>query len=419
MLGQGTQLEPFQITQATDLALILNNMSGHYKLMNDLDCTGYTHVPLGNTNNRFTGVFDGDGYTINNLSIIANTQYMGMIGYVDVNGVIKNTKFMNAYVECTGANSSRNVGLVASYCLGTLSNLHVEGTVKANAVNNYVGGLIERATATTIINNIFSNVNVIGARTGAGLVLGAFASNIEESYSNISNIVAVGSVDSTATYQKGIAGHSNAEYPFVNAYFNSENTLTSASVTSVGLSSLDLKTPSQVSLSMDNWIHKDGEYPQLKLFATTRAKHKQTTLEINFDIISVSLERSKNVTKGIDVPLAKTSVINQKQLKTIRQIDVAPFTTSIDITDANIRSITTTIDVDSFTVESSVTKSILTLKSIDLSAFSVNVEVLYPNKKDKPIYALTSVIENPSTTGVITNKSNTTSIQSRTRLEVI
>jgi len=63
---------------------IRNDMSGFYKLGADIDFTGRTYVPIGNTNNPFRGYLHGDGYAIKGMEIYnQSSNYQGIFGYAD------------------------------------------------------------------------------------------------------------------------------------------------------------------------------------------------------------------------------------------------------------------------------------------------------------------------------------------------
>ena len=96
-LAQGYTL----IKSADDLNNIRNNLSGKYILMNDIDLSSYDNWdPIGDTSNRFNGIFDGNGYVIKNLTINRPTEdNVGLFGYT-VSANIQNVGLEN--VEVTG-----------------------------------------------------------------------------------------------------------------------------------------------------------------------------------------------------------------------------------------------------------------------------------------------------------------------------
>ena len=59
-----------KIYTADDLNNIRNNLNANYVLMNDIDLSGYSNwEPIGAVNNGFTGVFDGNQHSVNNMEI--------------------------------------------------------------------------------------------------------------------------------------------------------------------------------------------------------------------------------------------------------------------------------------------------------------------------------------------------------------
>lgn len=68
--GSGTLSNPYQISSCTELqSLDTSDPSAYYVLVNDIDCTGFPFSPIGLNGNAFTGVLDGQGYTISNLTV--------------------------------------------------------------------------------------------------------------------------------------------------------------------------------------------------------------------------------------------------------------------------------------------------------------------------------------------------------------
>ena len=72
LLASGTAFAaPVEIRTADDLMKIGDsdvNLSLDYILMNDIDFTGKDFTPIGNYSDPFKGTFDGNGYTISNIT---------------------------------------------------------------------------------------------------------------------------------------------------------------------------------------------------------------------------------------------------------------------------------------------------------------------------------------------------------------
>lgn len=98
--GAGTSPSPYIITNCAQLEEARSNLGADYKLGNDIDCTdqsaspGFT--PIGGGGGSFSGSFDGNGFTISNLTINQDvndfySQYVGLFGRVD-GGTISNLR---------------------------------------------------------------------------------------------------------------------------------------------------------------------------------------------------------------------------------------------------------------------------------------------------------------------------------------
>ena len=67
--GEGTEENPYLIVTAEDLIQVSLNKTAHYKLMANISFENETFYTLGSSNlNEFEGVFDGNGYSITNIS---------------------------------------------------------------------------------------------------------------------------------------------------------------------------------------------------------------------------------------------------------------------------------------------------------------------------------------------------------------
>lgn len=99
------------IYDADDLANIANDMTGKYILMNDIDLSGINWKPLKAKSTKglttsFTGILEGNGYTIRNLSCtdevsagLFDENYNGTIQNLALTGTVTvtNTNHFNGY----------------------------------------------------------------------------------------------------------------------------------------------------------------------------------------------------------------------------------------------------------------------------------------------------------------------------------
>ena len=96
-----------------DLDAVRTDLSGDFELGQNLDSdtSGYDEYvdtsdgwePIGDSDNEFTGSFDGQGYKINDLYIDrSNTDYVGLFGYMDTGGVVENVGVVDVNITGDG-----------------------------------------------------------------------------------------------------------------------------------------------------------------------------------------------------------------------------------------------------------------------------------------------------------------------------
>jgi len=143
--GDGTQEDPYLVSTAQELANIgssLELMSGHFKLVADINMAGTEFWPIGGERYPFTGVFDGDGWTISNVTFTTKDRNeVGFFGYIE--GQQAQVRSLTlAEPNIVADNGSCVGGLVGHLRSGTITQCRVlGGTITGN---EYVGGLIGR-----------------------------------------------------------------------------------------------------------------------------------------------------------------------------------------------------------------------------------------------------------------------------------
>jgi len=124
------------------------------------DSSGFS--PIGNNSTQFTGSYDGDGYTINGLTIARSTSRIGLFGYID-GAIIQDLGVTN--VNITGWHYvGALVGIVdninGEIDGSTISNCYSTGSVLGNG--KYVGGLAGWVRDTSTVSNCYSTGTVTG-----------------------------------------------------------------------------------------------------------------------------------------------------------------------------------------------------------------------------------------------------------------
>lgn len=115
-----------------------------------------THTPIGGriegSNKYFSGTYDGNNKTINNLTINApNSDYQGLFGYAKSNTVsktvIKNVKL----ADCNITGKKYTGGIVGCVSNATIENCHVSGNISATVDDAiYHGGIVGYSSSTSI-----------------------------------------------------------------------------------------------------------------------------------------------------------------------------------------------------------------------------------------------------------------------------
>ena len=200
--GESRALEPvngeYQIYTADDLKEFAELVNGgktdaDAKLMNDIDLSEIcseeegTWTPIGTNSNEYTGTFDGNGKTIENLYINntdSGADNQGLFGYVGSGGIVQNLTVTGSVTS-----SVSPVGGVVGWNGGTVENCHNIGEVSGN----YVGGVVGYNSGT--VKNCRNIGEVSGNQVGG--VVGDNGGTVENCYN-------------TGTVSGPDIGHSNA-----------------------------------------------------------------------------------------------------------------------------------------------------------------------------------------------------------------
>ena len=164
--GSGTEAEPFRIGAVSDwLELMATpaDWAGHFVLTADIDLNDIPITPVGNSTNQFTGVFDGNDYVIRNVDVnMPGSDYVGLFGYIGLNGYIANLGVENLAITGRGY-----VGGLAGYLNGgNVSACYTAGLVSGS---DYVGGLVGYSRYGSM-GNCYATATVNGDDFVGGLV---------------------------------------------------------------------------------------------------------------------------------------------------------------------------------------------------------------------------------------------------------
>jgi hypothetical protein len=218
--GTGTIDDPFKVYSIATLNNVRNNLAAYYVQTADIDLTGVEWVPIGtDTGLAFTGEYDGNGYTISNLTVIFDTaQYSGLFGLasyatlknititdadisgymsgITAEGILAGRLYSCTVTDChvdgfleSNTDGSGNVGGLAGMVHNSdISGCRSTGSIEANNAATNVGGLVGQVANMPAqkVSNCYSQTDcsVSAAATAGGLIgtTGAPAFTIEYCY---------------------------------------------------------------------------------------------------------------------------------------------------------------------------------------------------------------------------------------------
>ena len=134
----------YTVTSADGLMNIAKLVNGgktdiNITLDKDIDLTGKEWTPIGTGySNKYTGTFDGGGHTIKGLTVTTNDQFVGLFGYLNRAGTVKNVVMEGVQITSNQIYGGSIGGVVGSSD-GTIENCSVSGNVSGTV---YVGGVV-------------------------------------------------------------------------------------------------------------------------------------------------------------------------------------------------------------------------------------------------------------------------------------
>ena len=199
--GTGTEADPYQIADASQLALMAQKVSeddaaaqASYILTADIslnevaafdewkeNAPEYFWEPIGRVGNDFSGIFDGDGYTVSGMYINTDTSltenyyecYYGLFG--ELTGTVKNLNIENSYIWVSGI--SANMGSVAGNITSEDAKIeNCSANVVIDCGSDTCGGIVGNAFSGTIEDCVFTGTinSADGASfTNAGGIIGS------------------------------------------------------------------------------------------------------------------------------------------------------------------------------------------------------------------------------------------------------
>jgi hypothetical protein len=291
--GSGKVENPYRIGRVEDLVELRANpgdWSTHILLVSDIDMTGtvfgralLSRDPIDDISNTydgepFSGVFDGGGHTISNLTIStggAGNDYLGFIGYLT--GRVGN---LNLTITIATSEGSSISGGLAGYNAGILERCSVLTFLsgKGNTAGGLVGfnkGTIQSCSASGSVAGSYSIGGLIGSQgdsnspigaitccystasvTGSGFNVGGLAGS---NYGALSFCYSSGSVQGTLVNVGGLAGQNPGTVR--SCFWNRETSGQPCSSGGKGLNSTQMGSVSvyqNAGWGGSDWTMRDG-----------------------------------------------------------------------------------------------------------------------------------------------------------------
>ena len=240
--GSGTETNPYIISTTDHLDQLAANVNSgmeyqnvYFKLMDDLDYTGKTYTPIGNSYweggsesyHKFFGIFNGNNHSINNVTIYSEGNYCGLFGCVGWGGKIHN-------LTLGGQSTITAVGFAGGIA-GWVDNAEIIGcNVGENVVisvhpiaNNYstkpgdFGGIVGESGGK--VKDCISRATVsnggIGKTKNIGGIAGSLYDNLMEDCFFLGVVDATGSTN----YVGDILGELSESGQLVSNYYHTSN----------------------------------------------------------------------------------------------------------------------------------------------------------------------------------------------------
>ena len=142
----------YTVTSADGLMHVADLVNGgktdiNITLDKNIDLTGKDWTPIGTSfDNSYTGTFDGGGHTITGLTITTKDQFVGLFGYLNRAGTVKNVVMEGVQITSNQIYGG-SIGGVVGYSWGTIENCSVSGSVSGTKC---VGGVVGAQKAGSI-----------------------------------------------------------------------------------------------------------------------------------------------------------------------------------------------------------------------------------------------------------------------------
>ncbi len=175
--GSGTSIDPYQITNTTDLTTLATDVNGgnsyafkYFKQINSISYANTALTPIGKIagTKPFSGVYDGAGFRILSFTISSSVSFVGIFGYVDgTTARIQNLGVTDATITSTGDNYTG--GLVGYISEGTITKCYI-ARCTVTGLNQV--GLLAGVTSGAIISQCYAFGGSVSGYSAIGGLIG-------------------------------------------------------------------------------------------------------------------------------------------------------------------------------------------------------------------------------------------------------
>lgn len=245
-----------RIYTAKQLDEVRNELDGKYILMNDIDLSSFENwEPIGTSDEPFTGIFDGDGYSINNLkiSVTPQSEYdvkkcgIGLFGFTD-DAEIGNLDMNDVNIII---NQPCEVGYPVGAVVGSAKHSKISSCAVSGNIDVTLGGNIElggilgegmSSNMNNVVSYCINNINLkvtgkndgfslaVGNTTKVGGLVGASDGNV-----NILSCINNGSISIYPINKVVVGGIASSDYGWVTDCGNNGDIFVSGSATAGGI----------------------------------------------------------------------------------------------------------------------------------------------------------------------------------------
>ena len=199
-------------------------LQANARLIQDLDLSDYTFVPIGTDAARFAGTFDGQGYRIKNMTLDGTKKEQGFFSVLQGGAVVKNLIIdSSCKMEGTGGeNEAAFVGCINGNAFGTVVTIENCGNeMSFSVVKTNNAGFIARDWSSNLkveIRNCYNTGSIMG-----GVENGAFTGWTPRV--TLTNCWNTGRIEKTGNYDGSKSLARGNKPVFINSYdLNADNT---------------------------------------------------------------------------------------------------------------------------------------------------------------------------------------------------